>query len=162
MTSLKISEIAVSNSNWKIEDIARLFANNVIYLSDRIDRPSRDWDIIRKSRFIESLNLGLPSPQLVLAADLSERNIFSVVDGKQRLLAISQFYNGDFALTGLEIWKELEGHTYDSIASNPYLSQAIYNLDASSVRVAIVRNWQDESLLLDLRSRLKINPNDER
>src|SRR5208282_1139082 len=44
------------------------------------------WDPKRKSRFIESIVLGLPIPQLVLAEAKEDKGAFLVIDGKQRLL----------------------------------------------------------------------------
>jgi uncharacterized protein with ParB-like and HNH nuclease domain len=155
MNAVKLSEITISNSDWLVEMLVRYFDNDVVSFSPQIDQLAREWDDIAKSRFIESLILGLPIPQLVLASSLTERNKFIVIDGRQRLLALSQFYSSDLSLTRLEFWRELEGNTYDSLKSNPYLSDAIRNLDASVLRVSIVRNWQDESLLSDIRSRLK-------
>jgi hypothetical protein len=154
MNSVKLSDVVISNSEWKIETIARYFSRNIINFSSEI-APVNEWNNVCKSRFIESLILGLPVPQLVLAHDAADSQKFVVIDGRQRLLAISQFYDEEFALTGLELWQELEGHTYDSIESNLYLRKAIDNLDASLLRVVLIRNWQDESLLSDIRSRLK-------
>src|SRR5688572_31805505 len=49
------------------------------------------WDSKRKSRFIESIVLGLPIPQIVLAEARDDRGSFLVIDGKQRLLSLQQF-----------------------------------------------------------------------
>jgi hypothetical protein len=43
------------------------------------------WDTKRKSRFIESIVLGLPIPQIVLAEAKDDRGSFLVIDGNQRL-----------------------------------------------------------------------------
>ncbi|MFM5890715.1 MAG: DUF262 domain-containing protein, partial [Dolichospermum sp.] len=70
----------------------QLIRNN-IQLTPRFQR--RDaWDITLKSRFIESLILGFPVPQIVLAVNRQEKGKFIVLDGKQRLLTILQFYGG--------------------------------------------------------------------
>src|SRR5262249_19086778 len=57
------------------------------------------WTDERKSRFIESLMLGLPIPQLVLAEHNKTKGRFIVIDGKQRLLSLSKF-------TGVGLAKE--------------------------------------------------------
>lgn len=155
MNSVKLSEVTISNSDWLVETLVRYFDNDIVSFSPQIDQLAREWDDISKSRFIESLILGFPIQQLVLASSSTERNKFIVIDGRQRLIALSQFYNSDLSLTGLEFWRELEGNTYDSLKSNSYLSDAIHNLDTSVLRVSLIRNWQDESLLSDIRSRLK-------
>ena len=77
------------------------------------------WTNKRKSQFIESLVLGLPVPQLVLAEHESKKGRFIVIDGKQRLLTLARFAGiplGDelrpLALSGLQIRKDLNRSTY--------------------------------------------------
>ena len=52
------------------------------------------WDIKRASRWIESLLLGLPVPQLFLYEEA--RNSLLVIDGQQRLMTIYYYLNGRF------------------------------------------------------------------
>lgn len=52
------------------------------------------WDIKRASRWIESLLLGLPVPQLFLYE--RAQNTFLVVDGQQRLMTIYYYLKGRF------------------------------------------------------------------
>ena len=54
------------------------------------------WDKKRASRFIESLILGLPVPQIFLYQ--KERNKFLVIDGQQRLLSIYYYIKQRFPL----------------------------------------------------------------
>lgn len=54
------------------------------------------WDKKRASRFIESLILGLPVPQIFLYQ--KERNKFLVIDGQQRLLSIYYYVKQRFPL----------------------------------------------------------------
>lgn len=79
---------------------------NVITLNSYIERdaikiPSFQrnyvWDIKRASRWIESLLLGLPVPQLFLYEEA--RNSFLVIDGQQRLMTIYYFVHGRFPRT---------------------------------------------------------------
>src|ERR1035437_8465027 len=68
------------------------------------------WDDKKRSRFIESLLLNSPIPQLFLyESDLSR---YEVMDGQQRLNAVVDFYDGAFALSGLEKWDDLNGLTF--------------------------------------------------
>ncbi len=55
------------------------------------------WDKKRASRFIESLILGLPIPQIFLYQ--KERNKFLVIDGQQRLLSIYYYVKQRFPLS---------------------------------------------------------------
>lgn len=54
------------------------------------------WDKKRASRFIESLILGLPIPQIFLYQ--KSRNQFLVIDGQQRLLSIYYFIKQRFPI----------------------------------------------------------------
>ena len=52
------------------------------------------WDIKRASKFIESILIGLPIPQIFLYEQ--GRNNFLVIDGQQRLMSIYYFVNERF------------------------------------------------------------------
>src|SRR5947209_7589571 len=81
----------VNGTDWTTETIVSQLRRGNIQLNPRFQR--RDaWKLDRKSRFIESLIVGLPIPQIVLAESKQERGKFIVLDGKQRLLAILQFW----------------------------------------------------------------------
>ncbi|WP_218672459.1 DUF262 domain-containing protein, partial [Salmonella enterica] len=84
------SAAVVSGTDWTTETIINQINKNNIQLNPDFQR--RDaWDKSRKSNFIESLILGLPIPQLVLAERKEQRGAYIVLDGKQRLLSIRQF-----------------------------------------------------------------------
>ena len=78
------------------------------------------WDQKRASKFIESLILGLPIPQIFLYQ--KERNKFLVIDGQQRLLTIYYFVNQRFPLKNkrVELRKifDEKGSIPDSILSD--------------------------------------------
>ena len=63
------------------------------------------WPNKKKSLLIESFLLNIPVPPIFLFE--RDYNEYEVIDGRQRLDAISSFLSNDFALTGLEYWKEL-------------------------------------------------------
>lgn len=52
------------------------------------------WDIVRASKLIESLIIGLPIPQIFLYEEA--RNKFLVIDGQQRLMSIYYFMKQRF------------------------------------------------------------------
>jgi hypothetical protein len=63
------------------------------------------WPNKKKSLLIESFLLNIPVPPIFLFE--RDYNEYEVIDGRQRLDAISSFLNNDYSLTGLEYWKEL-------------------------------------------------------
>ncbi|MGA1823980.1 MAG: DUF262 domain-containing protein [bacterium] len=73
------------------------------------------WSTERKSRLIESFLMNVPVPPVFLyERDLAR---FEVMDGRQRLNALSEFYANKFALEGLQYWTELHGRTYSTLPS---------------------------------------------
>ncbi|MCC2315606.1 DUF262 domain-containing protein [Cellulomonas xiejunii] len=63
------------------------------------------WSNKKKSLLIESLLLNIPVPPIFLYE--RDYNEYEVIDGRQRLDAISSFLSNDYSLTGLEYWPEL-------------------------------------------------------
>lgn len=71
------------------------------------------WSNQRKSRLIESFLMNVPVPPVFLY----ERELarFEVMDGRQRLTALSEFYSNAFALEGLQYWSDLDGRYYQNL-----------------------------------------------
>ena len=157
----EIAGIIVSGTDWTTETILNQLIRENIKLNPRFQR--RDaWDLTRKSRFIESLILGFPIPQIVLATDEKERGKFIVLDGKQRLLTILQFYgrsatpNDAFSLRNLEFRPELNAQTYEGLQNNLLHSPELDNLDNQTIRTTLIRNWHSESFLYKIFYRLNV------
>jgi hypothetical protein len=112
------------------------------------------WTPKRKSLFIESLILGLPVPQIVLAEKPSAKGAFVIIDGKQRLLSLQKFTSGGsepFALTGLKIRHDLNGATYSDLKKN---KDDLNSFENQTIRTVVIRNWQKEDLLYLIFHRL--------
>ncbi len=71
------------------------------------------WDNLKKSRLIESFIMNIPVPPVFLYEYKLAH--FEVMDGKQRLSTIKDFYNNKFELEGLEYWPELDGKFYNQL-----------------------------------------------
>jgi len=159
MESINISEVILSHSDWTVETILDQFIRGNIQINPS-SRRRHAWDLVVKSRFIESIILGFPIPQILLATDLKERGKHIAVDGNQRLLSILEFYgkseteNNGFVLTGLEFRTDLNGCTYELIESNSSLNSVVEDLKAQTIRIILLRNWQSQSLLDNIYSRL--------
>lgn len=91
---IQISEYDLTSSpnDFNVITIYSYLKNGVI----RIPAIQRNfvWDIKRSSKLIESLILGLPVPQIFLYEE--SKNVFSVIDGQQRLMSIYYFINQRF------------------------------------------------------------------
>ena len=92
-----------------------------INLSPEFQRRNR-WDKKRRSRFIESIIMNVPVPPVFLGED--EYGKYVVLDGRQRLTAISEFLRNTYRLEGLDVWNEINGKTYDDLEKQK-LSAAI-------------------------------------
>lgn len=156
------SNAVVWGTDWTAETIARQTAKGNIDLNPSFQR--RDaWTAKEKSKLIESLMLGIPVPPIVLAEDRNNRNHYIVIDGKQRLLSIMQFFadcesikvelnekNYDtLSLQGLEILDSLNKKTYSTIPE-----QYISNIENVTIRTVIIKNWPDEDFLYTVFLRL--------
>lgn len=92
-----------------VEALAR---NEYMEVRPFYQRRSR-WDDERQSKLIESFIINIPVPPIFLY----ERayNSYEVMDGQQRITAVSDFYKNRFKLKGLDLWPELNGLTYSEL-----------------------------------------------
>jgi hypothetical protein len=71
------------------------------------------WTPKMQSRLIESFLINIPVPPIILYE--TEYNSYEVMDGQQRITAIRNFYENQFALIGLELLPELNGLKYEQL-----------------------------------------------
>jgi hypothetical protein len=142
----------VTGTDWTTETIVSQLKKGNIQLNPRFQR--RDaWKPDRKSRFIESLIVGLPIPQIVLAESKTERGKFIVLDGKQRLLTIWQFWglgegeNNAYPLSGLTLRGDLKKRTFVDLSTRPAYEEDYTELCNRDIRTMVIRNWKDTNFL---------------
>ena len=143
----------VTATDWTVETILSQLKRGNIELSPRFQRREA-WVDSRKAMFIESLFLGLPIPQIVLAERRDKRGSYIVIDGKQRLLSIRRFGVVDpdegftpLTLSGLKNKKNLNGHTWTSLKDAPQFEEDTGAYENQTIRTVVVRNWPDDSFL---------------
>lgn len=147
------------STDWTTETILAQLRRRNIDLNPKYQRRAA-WDARRKSTFIESLIMGLPIPQIILAEDHNKKGAFIVIDGKQRLLALSQFAarDGDpfdvLALTGLSDRPDLAGKRYTDLQTDPDFLGELNTFDNQTIRTVVIRNWQDERYLYSVFLRI--------
>lgn len=155
-----ISNAVVSATDWTTETIVNQINKGNIMLNPRFQR--RDaWESQRKSRFIESLFLGFPIPQLVLAESKDRKGAYIVIDGKQRLLSIRQFsaapddpeYN-QLKLSGLTIRKDLLRRSLNDLRDDPNYFADISSFENQPIRTVVIKNWKKETFLYQVFLRL--------
>jgi hypothetical protein len=120
------------------------------------------WNAAKTWRFLESLMLGIPVPQLVLAAKQGSKNKFVVLDGKQRLLALKfaaelQQPQSRRKFPKLEILSDLHGKTLKKVLEDAELSEHWENLLVQPIRTVVVQGYSDERALHAIFHRLNQN-----
>lgn len=145
---ITFKDAVVLNSDWTIETINLQIKKGNIDLQPGFQRRVA-WDDTRKSRLLESIIVGMPVPNIVLAENKVHRGRFIVIDGKQRLVAISEFLEGGYKLKGLDIRRDLNDKLFSDLPADDreYLENA-------TLRSTLIRNWNDENFLYAIFFRL--------
>ncbi len=107
------------------------------------------WDEKRKSKFIESVLIGLPIPFLFLAETDDEEGRLEIVDGSQRIRTLAEFTSGKLVLGELEKLSSLNGLTFDQL---PLARQRKFN--RSTIRIIALSKDADEETRRDLFERI--------
>lgn len=149
--------VVVTDTDWTTETILSQLKKENISLNPRFQR--RDaWDDKRKSKFIESIFLGLPIPQIVLAEKHDSRGRYIVIDGKQRLLSLIKYAgtnNGtNLRLSGLEIRSDLNGKTWEELITSDEHVDDVAAFENTQIRTTTIRGWKDEKVLFLIFHRL--------
>ncbi|MEO5316098.1 DUF262 domain-containing protein [Pseudarthrobacter sp. CC12] len=152
---------SIGGKDWTVETLVSQMRKGRIDLDPSFQRRNA-WLANRKSKLIESIMLGFPVPQIVLAEKHDSPGHYFVLDGKQRLLALRQFFADPanpkdvgftpLKLTGLEVLTNLNRKDADQLEqTEPALFAAVEN---HSIRTVVLGNWNSERLLLSLFLRL--------
>lgn len=101
---------------FRVADLVQKYEKDQFYIPDY--QREDVWSNKMKSKFIESVLLGLPIPDIFVCAakesddDYTQKAKFEVIDGSQRLRTLAGFVAGKFRLTGLETVVELANFYY--------------------------------------------------
>ncbi len=82
------NEIRTDKLDISFGEIANLYENKELIISPEYQRLFR-WHPTQKSRFIESILLGIPTPAIFVAED--ESGVWELVDGLQRVSTVLEF-----------------------------------------------------------------------
>ena len=136
-----VNKAVVTGTDWTADTILKQLEKGNIVLDPVFQR--RDaWNDKRKSKFIESIILGLPIPQIVLAESQETKGTFVVIDGKQRLLTLQRFAgirleadDEPLKLSGLTVRDDLNGKTLTDLQN-----------DAHDGTVAMADQWLQHNI----------------
>lgn len=148
-------QLLIAPSDWTVSTIYELIGKQ-LQLDPAYQRRNV-WQVKAKSQFIESLLLGIPIPQILLASKAGQKNSFLVLDGKQRLNTIKEFIDGRysdgkvFKLKGLRILTALENKTWADLQNDVDWADRLRN---EPLRTTVLRGWENESVLYEIFYRL--------
>jgi hypothetical protein len=153
-------QLMLWGTDWTVETILTQLKKGKIELNPRYQRRNA-WDLNKKSKLIESLIIGLPVPEVILAESKEKKGSYIVIDGKQRLLTIRQFCadeNDDvfknFKLRKLEILEDLNGINFKDIRDDPLLDDYQSAFENQTIRTIVIKNWPNEDVLYKIFHRL--------
>lgn len=156
LTQSDFSGLYVIPSDWTVSTL-KTEMSSIVDLSPSFQRRSV-WNQKAKSKFIESLILGIPIPQILLAENKEIRNQYLILDGKQRLTSIKEFFEEEdtltrpMKLTGLQNLKELNGKTWKHVKD--YYPDLARSLESARIRTAIITGWSNDNVLYEIFHRL--------
>src|ERR1039457_999043 len=111
------------------------------------------WDATKASRLVESALLGIPIPIIYISQEPDNKEY--EIDGQQRLTSFFSFIDGkfpdgtDFKLTGLKVFRELNGKKYDGLSDS--LQDVIRYF---SVRTILFKRESHQELKFEIFERL--------
>lgn len=154
------SDIVVYSRDWTIETIFSQIKGNNIDLNPKYQRRNA-WTDHKRSKLIESILIGYPVPEIVLAEDPKQKKSFAVIDGKQRLLTIAGFISPETygywdkpALTELSVKQNLNKLTFSDLTGDAKYSDDLRQFLNASLRCTIITNFKENDILYDIFYRL--------
>jgi hypothetical protein len=156
----KQKELVTSVVDYNLGTLSQLIKDNIINLSPKYQRRFR-WDVERQSRLIESFLMNIPVPPIFLNED--SYGIYSVIDGKQRLNAINDFFSGKLELTGLKVFHDINNKTIQDL---PIKLQSVVKT-RPTIRAIIILRQSDKDVKFEVFRRLNtggvtLNPQEVR
>ena len=100
------NDLVLQTSDFSLQGLKEMVDGQIIDLLPKYQRRER-WEIERQSELIESFLLNVPVPPIYLAEE--DYGVYSIIDGKQRITAVSDYLNNAFTLRGLEEFSDLNG-----------------------------------------------------
>ncbi len=107
------------------------------------------WPNDRRSKFIESVLIGLPIPYIFVADVSKGEGRLEIVDGSQRIRTLAAFLNDEFELAGLKKLKKLNGFLFSDL---PLARQRRFK--RRTIRLIELTERADEAVRRDIFERI--------
>lgn len=161
MTELEKELVAARNSlsadrlDMSFGELMNMFSNNELVIDPEFQRYFR-WDTYQRTRFIESLLLGVPVPSLFMAED--DQGKWEIVDGLQRISTILSFFGMLAGESAKENgWKMCDGDIVDGLdglSLNDLPLKFQLNIKRSAVRIEVIKWDSSYDMRYELFNRL--------
>lgn len=143
----KQRELVTSQVDYNLTTIKDLVDTGAVNLTPGYQRRFR-WNNVKKSKFIESLLMNVPVPQVYFNED--DYGSYSVIDGKQRFSSIHEYLSNSFPLEGLQVFSDINGLKFLEL---PTRLQTILRT-RPTVRATIILRQSDRDIKYEVFQRL--------
>jgi len=157
-------KVVTDGYEMSLGELINLYRNKELIIDPVYQRLFR-WEDERKTRFIESILLGIPTPPIFVYQD--EKGIWELIDGLQRLSTIFQLTGeltgeraaelGPLVLNGTQFLPCLDGKRWEESAENAGdgIGQVLQiEIKRARVRVEILKSGSDVTAKFELFQRL--------
>ena len=107
-----INRLVTEDDRIKLPKLVKNIKYNPSYMIIDADWSS-SWNEVTKSRLIESLIINIPVIPIIVWE--KKYNSYQLIDGRERLKTVVDFYSDRLILNGLEVETDLEGCNYSTL-----------------------------------------------
>lgn len=151
--SLNADDVSFRMQYLRMSDLLAMIDNHKLDLFDydaELSKYLNAWDITRKSLFIESLMIKIPTPLFYIDGS---QPTWKIIDGIKRLFAVWDFVRGKYKLSNLQfLGKECEGCYFSDLYG--YLASRI--MDAE-IRIDIINPGTPQRVRYNIYQRLNLD-----
>lgn len=134
-----------ANIPWKVAQFTKMIEKKTISFDNIIQR-SYVWEQSRKSKLVDSILQGYPIPSVY--SKKGENGVYDILDGKQRLSALSDFVTDRYSLIGLDLLCLGEEPLSDSI---DYSDDELADFDRYDSEIGLIH--LDGKIYIDLNKK---------
>lgn len=135
-------------------ELMNMYSNDELVIDPEFQRLFR-WDAYQKTRFIESILLGIPIPSIFVAEDSDGK--WEIVDGLQRLSTIFSFFSVLKSNTEKNSWSLQRGDMIEALDGLNHQSLPLkyqLNIKRSACRVEVIKWDSNYDMRYELFNRL--------
>lgn len=140
------------SKTYSINDFLTWKSNKELELSPKFQR-NKVWNQSVKSYLIDTILRGMPIPPIFITQKIdlnTQKTLREVIDGQQRLTAITQFRNNEFKILSTHN-KDLANKTYDDLSDELKIAFLEYEIPVEIIKT------ETDAIIYDIFARLNTN-----